>query len=112
MLDAFTAILCTMMIAAGWFYLVRSQGVERLQGLESPRRNAARRKTRRMGAWSMILLGVGWFWLMWELQRKASAIRTLFAFVIVVLSLMTMVLCALVDMYLTNRMRRTNGPHK
>lgn len=109
MRDAFTAILCTFMVAAGWYYLVRSRGVEHLQEFESPRRNATRRKTRRMGAWSVILVGIGWFWLMWELQRNTSPIRFLLALLVVGLSVIMMVICAMVDVYLTTRMRRTKG---
>lgn len=116
--NAITAIFCTLCMAAGWFYLARSRGVERLSSLESPRRNATRRRVRRMGAWSMIMIGAAGFWLMFELGRAdvrtASPVHRLRLFVAgiaVSVSLITMVLTAMVDVYLTIRLRQSNrGP--
>lgn len=112
MLDALTAIFCTFILAAGWFYLTQSRGVERLSELESPRRNAARRKARRMGAWAMILLAASLFWIMFEVPRRdaISARRFTAAVLLLGFSLITMILCAMVDVYLTLRMRQSNRP--
>lgn len=115
--DAITAIFCTLCMASGWFYLVRSRGVERLSSLESPRRNATRRKVRRMGAWSMVMIGAAGFWMMFELGRgdvRSSSVHKLrlaVASIAVGVALITMLMSALVDMYLTMRMRQSNrGP--
>ena len=117
MKDALIAISCTLVMVAGWFYLARSQGVQRLQPYESPRRNAARGKARRLGAWSMILVGISGFWMMWEVQRlevnrDAPTLRAGLALMLVTVALLTMMLCAIVDVYLTMRMRRDNGRPK
>lgn len=113
MTHAITAIFCTLCMAAGWFYLARSRGVERLAMLESARRNATRRKARRLGAWSMILVGLGSFWLMFELDREpTNPLRFLLSLVLLFVSLATMIICALVDMYLTRRMHQTNRGKK
>jgi UDP-N-acetylmuramyl pentapeptide phosphotransferase/UDP-N-acetylglucosamine-1-phosphate transferase len=117
MSDAITAVCCTLVIVAGWFYLARSQGVERLQAFETPRRNLTRRRARRMGAWSMMLVGISGFWLIWEVQRleaerDAPAVRAGLALMVVTVALLTMMTCAFVDVYLTMRMRRNNGRPK
>ena len=117
--DAITAIFCTLCMASGWFYLVRSRGVERLSMLESPRRNLTRRRVRRMGAWSMIIIGAAGFWMMFELGRTdvgssspVHKLRLAVAGVTVSVALVTMLLSALVDMYLTMRMRQSNRGRK
>lgn len=116
--DAITALFCTLCIAAGWFYLARSRGVERLAMLESPRRNATRRKVRRMGAWAMMIIGAAGFWMMFELGKPISQssspvhrLRLLVSGMTVFVALITMVLSALIDMYLTMRLRQTNRPN-
>jgi hypothetical protein len=113
----FTEILiasfCTLVIAAGWYYLARSVGVDRLQPFESPRRNQTRRTARRLGAWCMIVLSLSFFWMFVELERKLSPPRIALSLGFVVLSLLTMMVCVLIDVYLTFRMYQTNrGPRK
>ena len=79
--------------------------------LESPRRNTTRRKARRMGAWSMILIGASGFWLMFEVGRAGPPIRVALAMILVTVALLTMLMCAMVDVYLTMRLRQSNrGP--
>ena len=117
MQNAITAIFCTLCMAAGWYYLARSQGVARLALLESPRRNATRRRARRMGAWSMMMIGAAGFWLMFEVDRtdtpsRVRSLRVVVAAFAVMIALLTMVLSAMVDMYLTMRMRRSNRGQK
>jgi hypothetical protein len=102
------ATFCTLVIAAGWFYLARSEGVERLQHLESPARNHTRRVARRLGAWCMIVLSLSFFWMFVELERKLSPSRMALSLGFVVLSLLTMMACVMVDVYLTVRMYKTN----
>lgn len=107
------ATFCTLVIAAGWYYLARSSGVERLQPLESPTRNRTRRVARRLGAWCMIVLSLSFFWMFVELERKLSPPRIALSLGFVVLSLSTMMICVFVDVYLTFRMFQTNrGPRK
>lgn len=107
------ATLCTLVIGAGWYYLARSVGVERLQALESPARNRTRRAARRLGAWCMIVLAFSFFWMFVELERKLSPPRIALSLCFVVLSLFTMMICVCVDVYLTYRMYQTNrGPRK
>ena len=72
--DFITAILCTLIDAAGWYYLTQSRFVQSMEGFESPRRNAARRKARRLGAISMILLAPSFFWLIFETNPEPSQI--------------------------------------
>lgn len=108
--DAFTAILCTMIAAAGWFYLTQSKAVQTLQGIESPRRNAARRKARRMGALSMLLLSPSFFWLIYETNPVASQIskpRATAALLLTAFALLSMMMFVLADLYLTMRVRRS-----
>lgn len=107
------ASFCTLVIAAGWYYLARSLTVERLQSLETPRRNRTRRTTRRLGAWCMIILSLSFFWMFVELERRNSPTRLAISLAFVAFSLLTMLLCVMVDMYLTFRMYQTNrGPRK
>jgi UDP-N-acetylmuramyl pentapeptide phosphotransferase/UDP-N-acetylglucosamine-1-phosphate transferase len=109
--DAITAIFVTLILAAGWFYLTQSRTVELLKPMESPRRNKTRRKARRLGAGSMIVLGVSWFWAMWEMKGEPiSQPKFALALLLVGLSLITIVLTTMVDVYLTFRLRKGKGP--
>ena len=110
--DAFIAIFCTLVVAAGWYYLARSDAVIALEGFESPRRNKTRRKVRRMGAWAMILLSVSVYWMILEAKWGTSPARLLLSLILSSFAIFTMVLCALVDMYLTHRLgkSRRGGP--
>ncbi len=107
------ALFCTLVIGAGWYYLSQSAGVERLSELESPRRNRTRRTARRLGAWCMIVLSLSFFWMFVEIERQLSPKRLVLSLGFVVLSLFTMMVCVMVDVYLTVRMYQTNrGPRK
>ncbi len=107
------ALFCTLVIAAGWYYLARSPSVDRLSELETPRRNRTRRTTRRLGAWCMIVLSLSFFWMFVELERGLSPKRVALSLAFVVLSLFTMLVCVMVDVYLTIRVYQTNkGPRK
>lgn len=110
--DALVAIFCTLVVAAGWFYLARSRTVDALQAFESPRRNRTRRSVRRLGAWAMIMAAAAFFWMMVEFKRELSPPRQLLSVAIVALTLTFMMFCAGIDLYLTHRMRRTNGRPK
>ena len=105
--DAFIAIFCTLVVAAGWYYLSRSDAVAALEGFESPRRNKTRRKVRRMGAWAMILLAISVYWMIVEAKRGTSPIRLLLSLLLSSLAILTMLLCAAVDMYLTHRLGKS-----
>lgn len=105
------ALCCTIVIGAGWYYLARSQGVERLAVHESPRRNRTRRAARRLGAWAMIVLSLSFFWMFVEIARYTSPARMVMSLAFVVLALLVMLACVMVDVYLTIRMYQTNkGP--
>lgn len=107
--DALTAILCTLIVAAGWYYLARSQFVQSLQGIETPRRNAARHKARRLGALSMILLAPSFFWLIYETNPEASRVsvpRASAAMLLTIFALVSMMICVTADVYLTLRVRQ------
>lgn len=113
LLELLIASFCTLVIAAGWFYLARSVGVERLQPLETPARNRTRRTARRLGAWCMIVLSLSFFWMFVELERKLSPPRMALSLGFVVLALLTMMICVMIDVYLTVRMYQTHrGPPK
>ena len=101
-------LFCTLVIAAGWYYLSRSPAVENLQGFESPQRNRTRKMTRSLGAWAMIVLSLSFFWMFVELERELSPIRMAASLGFVVLALLTMILCVVVDVYLTFRIYQTN----
>ena len=106
-------LFCTLVIAAGWYYLARSPLVTNLQGLETPRRNRTRRAARRLGAWAMIVLSFSFFWMFVELERGLSPKRMALSLAFVVLALLTMIICVLIDLYLTYRMFQTNrGPRQ
>lgn len=102
--DALLAAFCTFVVAAGWYYLARSQIVTTLEPYESPRRNKTRRKVRRMGAWGMILAAVSGYWLTLELKWRSP--RAALALLLLGFALMTMVFSVAIDVYLTQRMTR------
>lgn len=110
--NALVAVFCTLVIAAGWFYLARSDMVAKLEPYESPRRNIARRKARRIGAWAMILAAVSGYWLVLELRWRTSPPRVAAAFLLVMFAVVGMIVSVVVDLYLTRRMSRSNrrGP--
>jgi hypothetical protein len=105
---ALTAVFCTLCLAAGWFYLTRSDMVSRLSDVESPRRSAVRHRIRRLGACCMIALAAMFFYMMWELNRGRSAQRVVIAGAGVGLILIIMLTLAIADLYLTYRTRRKN----
>lgn len=105
--DAFFAAFCTLVVAAGWYYLARSQIVTALQPFESPRRNKTRRKVRRMGAWGMILAATAGYWLVFEMKRpQPSPPRVASALLLLSFALLAMLLSVMVDVYLTRRLAR------
>ena len=61
----------------------------------------------------MIVLSLSFFWMFVELERKLSPPRLMLSLGFVVLSLLTMMVCVMIDVYLTVRIYRTNrGPRK
>jgi|GEM_PF-5317681 len=114
MANAIVAIFCGLSIMAGWYYLSRSQLVEQLQPFESPRRNRIRRQARRLGAMTMIVLSIAFFYGFWLLTRTKEgqpSLQLLFAWFAVVVLLFILILCVSVDVYLTARIRNTlKGP--
>ena len=106
MANALIAILCGLLLLAGWFYLTRSRLVEELNSIESPRRNRIRRKVRRLGAMTMIALAIVLFVGVWMLMgSKASPQLMLVWLLVVILLLFILILSVMVDIYLTARMR-------
>ena len=108
--DAVIAVFCTLVVAAGWYYLARSSAVASLAGYESPRRNKTRRKVRRMGAWSMIVLAIGVYWMILEVKWRASPVRLFLSLVLSSFAILMMLTCAAADMYLTHRLGKSNRP--
>jgi ABC-type Fe3+-siderophore transport system permease subunit len=105
---ALTSLLCTMCLAAGWFYLTRSRMVDTLATLETPRRTALRRRIRRTGAVCMMCVAVAFFYLVYELNRRESPQRVVLAGAAVGVLLLSMLLLAACDVYLTYRTRKAH----
>lgn len=104
--DVLLAIACVAVIGAGWFYLSRSTAVSQLEGLESPRRNFARRRARRFGSLGVILAGLGIYWLTLELRWRQSPARIAASLLVVLFALSVMMLSVIIDIYLTHRVSR------
>jgi hypothetical protein len=90
--------------AAGWYYLFYSREGSVLGGIESQRINHRRIQLRRVGGGAMLLLGVCFYALYVELERRGSAFYYLTLAVLALL--MVIVGLALIDLRLTMKLRR------
>lgn len=82
--------------------------VDRLAPFESPRRNVTRRRARRIGALAMLALAASLFLCVWELDTQPPRVILLLASLTTMsVALVLLVVCLVVDLYLTHRMRET-----
>lgn len=105
MANALVAMLCGLLLLAGWYYLTRSSVVEQLYAFETPRRNRMRRQVRRLGAWTMIALAIALFAGVWLLLGGKATLPLLAVWLCVIILIFILILSVMVDIYLTARMR-------
>ena len=101
------SIFSLLVGAAGWYYLFFGRSVARLAEVEGERRNRLRRRLRRIGGFSMLLLGAAFYVTIrsadlepprpWGVILGGSAVVVLLVVVLVL---------ALADLRLTRRTRR------
>jgi Na+/melibiose symporter-like transporter len=105
-MNLFPALFSLLVAAAGWFYMFHSLGARNLAGLEERRLNALRSLLRRAGGFLMMLLAVAFY----AGFNTVDADQTPTAFVAVWIGVMALlaavVALAMVDLWLTARLRR------
>ena len=94
-----------LILAAGWYYLFYSPAARNLAGIENPRRNALRIRLRRINGLLMMLLAISFYGALRAIDRQqASPMMAVWVFAVPLL-LMAILVLALVDLRLTQRMR-------
>lgn len=108
-MNALVAIFCTLVLVAGWHYATNSAAVDRLAGVEAGRFNHLRRRLRRLNGVQLLGLAASIFWLFIELGRLDGPARNVtrlsIAFGLTMLLLLITLALAVVDMWLTSRLR-------
>ena len=99
--------------ATGWYYLLYSKSAGNLAGIEGNAINLKRQKLRRGGGLFLFLLAI-FMYTGCEIDPSTHKFIFLFSWLAVVLLLFVTVLLALIDVRLTNRLRRDklNPPFK
>ncbi len=104
-LQILAAALALLIGAAGWFYLFYSRAAQNLAGVEDIRTNGLRVRLRRVGGCAMILLAVAFYISCVALLRHQF--RLFAGTTLGVLLLMgTILVLGLMDLRLTNKLRR------
>jgi len=100
------ATFCFVVAAAGWYYLFYSKAADRLVAVESRPANVRRVRLRRVGGLVIMSLGAslygGFFGVSWDPPTRAFAVIWLLVFAL----LAAAVVLALVDVYLTRKIRQ------
>jgi hypothetical protein len=105
MVSHLPAIFSLLVGAAGWFYLFYSRAGAELATMEAVATNRLRVRLRRIGGFAMILLAVSFYVGMEALEQRNPT--TFVGFMIAVLLLLcAIIVLGLVDLHLTNRLRR------
>jgi hypothetical protein len=107
LLQILAGVFSLLVGAAGWFYLFYSRAAEKLAGVEAARTNALRVNLRRVGGCAMIGLAVTFYIGCVALLRRNLTLFGAMMFAVLVLMAVILVL-GLVDLRLTNRLRRRN----
>jgi hypothetical protein len=99
-------VLAFLVLAAGWYYLLYSPAAARLAGIEQPRINALRVRLRRANGVVMMLLAVSFYAAAYTINEYTSQRTIVLVIVSIPILLATMLVLALIDIRLTQKLRR------
>lgn len=99
-------IFSLLVAGSGWFYLFYSRAATRLQGLEEQALNRRRVRLRRVGGFSMFLLGVAFFAGSYTFDETKQPTPFVVSWLVVLLLLMVLTVSALLDLRITMQLRR------
>jgi hypothetical protein len=108
------AILALLAAAAGWHYMFYSSAARKLQGIEDPDTNRLRIRLRRVCGLAMILMA-GTFYAGTVALMRERFVEAAWWTLGMLVFMCAMVALGLVDLRLTNRLRRSRGrcsPHR
>jgi hypothetical protein len=100
------ALLALLVLASGWYYLFYSPAAHRLKGIEQPGPNALRMRLRRANGVVMMLLAVAFFAAAYTVDEHTPRATAMLVLMSIPLLLCGMISLALIDVRLTQRMRR------
>jgi hypothetical protein len=106
MLSYLPAIFALIVAAAGWFYIFYSRAAMKLRGFEPSTTNRLRIRLRQIGGVAMMLLGVAFYagYVAIDSGRVEPA-SALFFLVLALLAII--IILGLVDLRLTNKLRKS-----
>jgi Kef-type K+ transport system membrane component KefB len=106
MINYLPAIFALMVAAAGWFYIFYSRAAVRLQSIESAKTNRLRVRLRQIGGSAMILLAAAFYAGTVAIDHNKVEQASACFFVVVAL-MATVIILALIDLRLTNQLRKS-----
>ncbi|MFT3788601.1 MAG: hypothetical protein QM770_20920 [Tepidisphaeraceae bacterium] len=107
-MDLLVAIFCTLVVAAGVYYFRNTTASDRLIGVEPDANNRLRRSLRRVNGVLMLLLAGAFFWGSIEMERRSSPTRFIVAWLLVIGLVIATMALAVVDVWLTGKLRRSH----
>jgi hypothetical protein len=99
-------IFSLIVAAAGWFYMFYSRAASNLAVVESQHVNRLRVRLRRLGGFAMILLAAAFYAGSVALERRRAEWAAILLLIVLVL-MCVIVALGLLDLRLTNRLRRS-----
>lgn len=106
-MGALPGIFSLLVAAAGWHYLFYSRAATKLVQVEDQATNLRRARLRRIGGFSMLILGVLFFAGFYSVDAKHSPAAFVAIWICVFALLFLVVFLALIDVRLTARLRRS-----
>src|SRR5262245_52203518 len=102
----FRTLFSLAIAAAGWYYMFYSQAAARLEGIEDPVANSRRIRFRRLGGFSMLLLGIAFFAGFFAVDQENPTPAFFLIWLIVCLLVAVVLILGLVDVRLTWKLRQ------
>src|SRR5262245_41033647 len=100
------AVLALLVLAAGWYYLFYSPAAHRLSGIEQPHLNTLRIRLRRANGVVMMLLAVAFYSAAYTISERTEKNVAIMVLMSIPILLCAMIVLALIDVRLTQRLRR------
>jgi apolipoprotein N-acyltransferase len=109
-IDALLSIFAALVVIAGVYYFTNTAAVDALAGVEPAANNKLRRNLRRLNGLAMIVLGLCFFWIYFEVEVGKSSVRLVLATLLLAVSILLSLALVAIDLWLTHRLRRRNRP--